>query len=98
MAHQDDRKQGKFADALRGSRQDRGYGAEWERTRKRILSRDKGLCQVCLRSGRYRPARHVDHVVPKFEGGSDDDSNLQSICLGCHAEKTAEEARRGRGG
>lgn len=97
-AHQSDRKQGRFADELRGSRHDRGYDAAWDKKRKRILSRDKGLCQVCLRAGKYRPARQVDHVVPKFEGGTDDDGNLQSICPDCHAEKTSEEALRARRG
>jgi 5-methylcytosine-specific restriction protein A len=96
--HQEDRKIGKFADEHRGSRQSRGYGAEWEVTRKRILSRDKGLCQPCLKAKRYRPARQVDHKIPKFEGGTDDDDNLQSICKTCHAEKTQAEALRARRG
>lgn len=95
--HQDDRKIGKFADERRGSRQSRGYGAEWEQTRKRILSRDKGLCQVCLADGKLSPAKQVDHRVPQFEGGPGDDSNLQAICVPCHQVKTAAEARRGRG-
>lgn len=94
--HQGDRKIGKFADERRGSRQARGYGAEWERTRKRILNRDKGLCQPCLKVGRFRPAKQVDHIVPKFEDGTDDDGNLQSICKDCHDAKTAEEAKRAR--
>jgi 5-methylcytosine-specific restriction enzyme A len=94
--HQEDRKNGKFADDRRGSRQDRGYGREWQVTRKRILARDKGLCQPCLQAGRYRPAREVDHIVPKFEHGTDDDSNLQSICKPCHDAKTQAEALRAR--
>ena len=95
--HQADRKIGKFGDERRGSRQSRGYGAEWEQTRKRILSRDKGLCQMCMADGKLRPAKQVDHKVPKFEGGTDGDKNLQAICLTCHQAKTAAEARRGRG-
>lgn len=95
--HKSERNANKFADERRGSRQERGYGAEWERTRKRILRRDKGLCQPCLKAGRPRPAKQVDHKVPKFEGGTDDDNNLQAICITCHQAKTAEEARRGRG-
>lgn len=95
--HRDDRSTGKFGDDRRGSRQERGYGAEWERTRKRILRRDKGLCQPCLKQGRPRPAKQVDHILPKFEGGTDDDGNLQAICVGCHQDKTAGEAKRARG-
>ena len=97
QAHQSDRKVGKFADERRGTRQERGYGAEWEKTRKRILSRDKGLCQVCMTEGKLRPAKQVDHKVPKAEGGTDEDGNLQAICVPCHQAKTAAEARRGRG-
>lgn len=96
QAHQSDRKIGKFADERRGSRHERGYGKAWDITRKRILSRDKGLCQPCLQDQRYRPAKQVDHKVPKFEGGGDDDNNLQAICLDCHKRKTAAEALRAR--
>jgi len=95
-AHQADKQAGKFGDERRGTRQERGYGREWEETRKRILKRDKGLCQPCLRNGRPRPAKQVDHRIPKFEGGADDDDNLQAICVECHKAKTAEEARRAR--
>lgn len=97
-AHQSDRRIGKFADAKRGSRQDRGYGAEWEKLRKRILSRDKGLCQPCMKSGRVSVAKHVDHIKPKAEGGTDADENLQAICIECHKVKTAAEALRSRRG
>ena len=97
-AHLSDRSIGRWGDARRGTRHERGYGSEWEVTRGRILSRDKGLCQVCLQAGKYRPAKAVDHIVPKFEGGSDDDDNLQSICKVCHDIKTADEARRARKG
>lgn len=94
--HQADASVGKFSDSRRGSRHERGYGASWERIRKRILRRDKGLCQVCLAAGRYRPAKAVDHIVPKFEDGTDDDENLQAICQACHDMKTTAEAARAR--
>lgn len=81
----------------RQSRHARGYGTEWERTRERILLRDRGLCQPCIEAGRFKPGNAVDHKVPKFEGGTDDDSNLQTICDPCHAAKTAEESKRARG-
>lgn len=103
-AHEADRKIGKFADPHRGSRHARGYGAEWERTRKRILRRDKGLCQPHLKQGKYRPAKQVDHIVSKAEarrrGWTEEmieaDENLQSICDDCHKQKTATEANQAR--
>jgi HNH endonuclease. len=41
-------------------------------------------------------AKHVDHIIPKSQGGTDDDGNLQSLCAACHRAKTAREGR-GRG-
>lgn len=102
--HQADRNLGKFGDSRRGSRQSRGYGAEWEQKRKKILSRDKGLCVPCREKGRINVAKHVDHKVNKalarLLGWSDEqieaDDNLQSICVACHREKTQSEATQGR--
>lgn len=95
-AHQDTAKAGSFADKSRGTATERGYGAQWAKIRRRILSRDKGLCQLCLVAGNYRPAKSVDHIRPKFEGGDDADDNLQSLCQLCHTAKTAAESRRAR--
>ena len=36
----------------------------------------------------------LDHVVPLIDGGSHDESNLQTLCTPCHKKKTATEARR----
>jgi 5-methylcytosine-specific restriction endonuclease McrA len=36
-------------------------------------------------------ATEVDHRLPKSQGGTDDDANLQSICSPCHKTKTATE-------
>lgn len=32
------------------SRHQRGYGSKWDAIRARVLKRDKGLCQLCLRA------------------------------------------------
>ena len=98
QTHQSDRKIGKFSDKRRGSRHERGYGSEWDKTRIRILKRDNGLCQPCLKVGQVSVARAVDHIVPKSEDGTDDDWNLQAICTECHRKKTSEEALRARKG
>lgn len=99
-AHKGDAKSGKFADQWRGSRQSRGYGAGWEGKRQAVFARDKGLCQECLRMGIITAPvgrrRICDHVMPKAEGGSDDMSNLQTLCKTCSDRKTADEAARGR--
>ena len=85
-----------FADKRRGSRQERGYGAAWDKTRLRILARDGGVCQPCLRDGCLHVGKEVDHVLPKCEGGSDDDANLQTICTQRHRRKTQAESIRAR--
>lgn len=85
----------RFADRERGTRQQRGYGAEWDRTRKRIMTRDGGICQPCLREGPLHQGHEVDHKIPKSQGGTDDDSNLEVICRRRHREKTAREAIAG---
>ena len=80
----------------RGTRQERGYGAGWERIRKLVIKRDGAFCQPCLRQGRYTPFNEVDHIKPKSQGGDDDMGNLECICTPCHASKTAAEGREGR--
>lgn len=77
----------------RGSRHERGYGTAWDKLRERILRRDAGLCQPCMRRGHVTPGcRTVDHKVNKAQGGTDDDANLQAICEPCHRAKTQAEA------
>ena len=35
---------------------------------------------------------HIDHIIPREQGGSNDESNLQPLCRPCHDEKTKAEA------
>lgn len=72
-------------------------GRPWRRKRAAVLKRDGYVCQCCQRGGRVTLATEVDHVVPRAEGGSDDETNLQAICAECHKAKTVAEAARGVG-
>lgn len=98
-------REGTFADRQRGSRQDRGYGAEWDRKRKEILQRDAGICQVGMEEGHVHEGTEVDHKINKAEwkrrfgtlAGVDHPSNLRCICTVHHRAKTQAEASRGRG-
>lgn len=63
--------------------------------RRRILRRDRGVCQIGGPDCRVA-ASEVDHVVPAFEGGADGDENLRAVCRTCHASKSREEAARAR--
>lgn len=79
-----------------GSRHERGYGHAWDKLRLTILARDHHLCQPCLTEGRLTPARTVDHITPKAQGGTDEPENLRAICDACHADKTTAEGHEAR--
>lgn len=74
------------------SRHKRGYGTSWDKLRKYILYRDNGLCQCpdCM-GGQKRVtlANEVDHITPKAQGGTDDESNLRAVNSDCHKKLTA---------
>lgn len=70
-----------------------GYGrttrnatSGWQYKRKQAIERDNFQCQKCgIHGGPDGSVElHVNHVVPKSEGGSDDLSNLQTLCRECH--------------
>jgi hypothetical protein len=48
---------------------------------RRVLERDRWSCQV---PGCSRPAAHVHHIEFRSAGGSDDPSNLVSLCAAHH--------------
>jgi 5-methylcytosine-specific restriction protein A len=79
----------------KGNRHKRGYGSAWEKLRAFILRRDFYLCQEHLRQGEHVEGNHVDHIIPKAQGGTDRYSNLQTLCASCHKLKTASESRVG---
>ena len=69
-------------------------GRPWRRKRDAVLARDKHLCQCdeCKAAGRFTEANEVDHIIPVWQGGSDEPSNLRAINHDCHKAKTAREA------
>ena len=82
----------KTLDVRAGATQ-RTRGSAWMKIRARQL-REHPLCAMCHSAGKVTAANRVDHVVPLWEGGADDESNYQSLCIQCHDVKTAEEAKR----
>lgn len=86
------------------SRHVRGYGTAWDKLRVRILERDAGLCQPCLRATpeRIHGGTHVDHIISKAKAKRmkwtdeqiDAESNLQCINAECHKAKSAAEEGR----
>ncbi|MDQ3090904.1 MAG: HNH endonuclease [Actinomycetota bacterium] len=62
----------------------RGSGNGWLRVRALVLARDGYACVVC---GRVSTGLEVGHVIPKRKGGSDDPSNLRTLCRAHHEDK-----------
>ena len=65
-------------------------GRPWRRKRDEIFKRDKYTCQVCDRVG---GELELDHIMNVARGGTDDDSNLRTICTACHKPKTHAESQ-----
>lgn len=73
------------------NRHAQGYGTSWDKLRKYVIDRDKGLCQHCLPKGRVRVGNQCDHIKPKAQGGTDDLDNLQLLCRPCHDRKSLRD-------
>jgi 5-methylcytosine-specific restriction protein A len=71
-------------------------GRALQQARAELFSRNP-LCVSCQTNGITRLATERDHVIPMFEGGTDDASNTVGLCAGCHKEKTQQESNRARG-
>lgn len=54
--------------------------------RYEILKRAKFRCELCGVSAEEK-ALEVDHILPRNQGGSDDEVNLQALCYSCNAMK-----------
>ncbi|MFV0283732.1 MAG: HNH endonuclease [Castellaniella sp.] len=89
--HQKDSRQWDSAVRARARQKTRALAtndARWRALRERVLQ-DEPLCRQCTQAGRLRAASVVDHV----NGNATDNSpsNLQPLCISCHAAKTARE-------
>lgn len=59
------------------------------RIRRAILERDKFQCQHCF----TRDSLEVHHIVPLVRGGSNDLSNLLTLCRQCNMRETTNIAQ-----
>ena len=60
------------------------YGYAWRIIRNRYAMAHP-MCEKCLEAGRYRKMDVVHHILPLEHGGTNDVSNLISLCNRCHA-------------
>ena len=66
-------------------------GRAWMAKRHRVAQAHGYRCACCgvvWVSSRDQ----IDHKVPREQGGSNDEANLQPLCKPCHDAKTAAEA------
>lgn len=57
-----------------------------------IFNRDNFTCQCCKAQWPNGCVGiQVDHIIPIFEGGTNDRSNGQTLCESCHKSKSASE-------
>jgi ATP adenylyltransferase len=54
--------------------------------RYEVLKRAKYRCELCGAHDEHA-ALHVDHILPRAKGGSDDLSNFQALCVTCNTNK-----------
>ena len=33
----------------------------------------------------------MDHIIPLWKGGADEDANRQAVCVACHRQKSDQE-------
>ncbi|MBF7693458.1 HNH endonuclease [Acinetobacter pollinis] len=65
-------------------------GRPWRRLKQSIHERDNWTCCEC---GRVTHKLECDHIINTAQGGTDDESNLQSLCTDCHKAKTNKESK-----
>ncbi|MBE7508498.1 MAG: HNH endonuclease [Planctomycetia bacterium] len=69
----------------------RGYGRRWQRLAKMFLANNPLCVDPFGVHGKWPVvAMHVDHIVPRSTGGTDEWDNLQGLCGPCHSRKTVQ--------
>lgn len=59
--------------------------------KKAVISRDRGHCAKCgaAVSMELTSNHHFDHIIPLFQGGTNDLSNFQLLCEKCNLQKSS---------
>lgn len=61
----------------------KGINYGFENTKAMVLNRDNYTCQYC--KGKHKDSKlEVHHIVFRSQGGSDEESNLITLCHTCH--------------
>lgn len=76
----------------RGYDHHKRYDERWRKIRNRYIKAHP-LCERCYSKGKYVMAALVHHKLPLSNGGTNDEENLQSLCISCH-EKIHKRTRK----
>ncbi|NTV45830.1 MAG: HNH endonuclease [Chlorobiales bacterium] len=58
-----------------------------------VLARDNWKCRSCGRSAKENGITlEVDHIIPRSKGGTNDISNLQTLCKKCNIGKSNKDS------
>ena len=61
----------------------KGINYGFENTKAMVLNRDNYTCQCC--KGKHKDSKlEVHHIIYRSQGGSDEESNLITLCHTCH--------------
>jgi hypothetical protein len=75
----------------------KGINYGFASTKAYVLTRDGYTCQRC--KGKSKDRRlEVQHIIFRSQGGSDEESNLITLCKSCHDALHAGTITQGRGG
>lgn len=58
-----------------------GYPSDWDKIRRQVYERDWYQCANCRRRG---VELHAHHIVPLSMGGTNNLTNLKTLCKDCH--------------
>ena len=58
--------------------------------KKYVFDRNGYQCQSCQIIDLSAKKLQIDHIVPLAQGGTNDISNLQTLCAKCNREKSAK--------
>ena len=64
----------------------RGIKVQKAQVKSSILEKTGGVCAVCGRPLSQSKVT-IDHYIPKYHGGTDDERNLLPLCRNCNKSK-----------
>lgn len=63
--------------------------------RYEVLQRDGFTCTICGRNPESHGVElHIDHIIPKSQGGTNDITNLRTLCGDCNRGKSDKIEKR----